>query len=146
MNATQAVLGLRGSFVHGFSVHVDKVDSLFLVGAVACEVTYFTAVEAGVIGGTRLVNVSGSSLEVLVSSLTSSLVAPSTPVCIRLAKVHCYRLVVHAGRGVRCVLLRGLFGVIGVVPPVEEWVSLLVSSWSQGVSRVSSFLSVVSGL
>ena len=130
MNATQAVLGLRGSFVHGFPVHVDEVNSLFLVGAVTCEVTHFPAIEAGVIGGTRLVDVCCSSLEVLVSSPASSLIAPSAPICIGSAEVHRDRLIIHARRGIRRVVLRGLFGVIRVVSPVEEWVSLLVGLWS----------------
>ena len=139
MNATQAVLGLRGSFVHGFSIHVDEVDSWFLVGTVAREVAHFSTVETGIIGGAGLVDIGGSSLEVLVSSSTSSLVAPPPPVCVGPAKVHCYWLIVHAGQGVGCIILWSLFGVIRVVSPVEEWVSLLVGLWSQGVSRVSSF-------
>ena len=130
MNATQAVLGLRGSFVHGFSIHIDEVDSLLLVRAVAREVTHFSTIETGIIGGMRLVNVCSSFLEVLVSSSASSLVAPSVPVRVGPTKVHCYWLVVHAGWGIQRVVLWGLFGVIRIVSPVEEWVSLLVGLWS----------------
>ena len=146
MNATQAILGLQKSFVHGFSVHVNKVDSLFLVGAIAHEMAYFSTVETGIIGGTRLIDVCCSPLEVLVSSSASPLVAPPAPICIRPAEVHCYWLVVHAGWGVRGVILRGLFRIIRVVSSIEEWVSLLVVLRPQGVSRVSSFLSIVSRL
>ena len=127
MNAAQAVLGLRGSFIHSFFIHVDKVDSLFLVGTVTCEVTHFSTVETGIIGGTRLIGIGGSSLEVLVPSSAPSLVASSMPVCIGPTKVHGHWLVVHARRSVRCVILRGLLGVVGISPSVEERVLLLVS-------------------
>ena len=100
MNATQAVLGLWGFFVHGVSVHVGEVDPLFLVRTVMREVADFSTIEAGIIGGTRLVGVRSSSLEVLVSSSASSLVASSTPVRVGPAEVHGYWLVVHAGWGV----------------------------------------------
>ena len=143
MNATQAVLGLRGSFVHGFSIHVDEVNSLLLVGAVSREMAHFSAVETSIIGGARLIGIGGPSLEVLISSSTSSLVASSVPVCIGLAKVHWYWLIVHTGWGVRCVVLWGLFGVVGVISPVEEWVPLLIGLWSQGISGDSSFLPIV---
>ena len=146
MNATQAVLGLWGFFVHGVPVHVDEIDSLLLIGAVTREMANFSTVETGITGGTRLVGVHGSSLEVLVSSSASSLVASSTPVRIGPAEVHGYWLVVHAGWGVRRVILWVLLGIIRVVSPVEEWVSLLVGLWSQGVSGGSSFLLVVPGL
>ena len=146
MNATQAVLGLRGSFVHGFSIHVDEVDSLLLVRAVTREVTQFSTVKTGIIGGTRLIDICSSSLEVLVPSSAPFLIASPAPVCIGPAKVHCYWLIIHAGWGVRRVVLWGLFGIIRVISPIKEWVSLLVGLWSQGVSRVSSFLSVVPGL
>jgi hypothetical protein len=89
----------------------------------------FSAVETGIIGGTRLVGVRSSSLEVLVSSSASSLVASSTPVRVGSAEVHGYWLVVHAGRGVRCIKLWGLPGIVRVVSSVEEWVSLLVVLW-----------------
>ena len=127
MNVTQAVFGLRGSLVHGFSVHVDEVNLLFLVEAVSCEVTQFSAVETGIIDGTRLVGVGGSPLEVLVPPSAPSLVASSTPVCVGPTKVHGHWLVVHARRSVRCIILRGLLGVVGIIPSVEERVPLLVS-------------------
>ena len=119
---------------------------MFLVGTVTREMAHFSTVKAGIIGGTGLVDIGGSPLEVLVSSSTSSLVAFPTPVCIGPAEVHCYWLVVHAGWGVGRIVLWGLFGVVGIVSPVEEWVSLLVGWWSQGISGVSSFLLIVPGL
>ena len=127
MNVTQAVLGWWSFFVHGVSIHIDEVDlSLSLVGTVACEMAYFPAVETGIIGGTRLVRIRGSSLEVLVSSSASSSISLSPPVCIGSAEIHSYRLVIHARWGIGCVVLWGLSGVVQVVSPVEEGVSLLV--------------------
>jgi hypothetical protein len=128
MNATQAVLGGWGWFIHGVSIHVDEIDlPLSFVGAVAGEVAYFSAIETGIIGGTRLVGICGSSLEVLVSSSASSLISPSAPVGIGSAEVHCYWLVVHTGWCIGGVILWGLLSsVIGVIAPVEEGVSLLV--------------------
>jgi hypothetical protein len=147
MNATQAVFGLWSFLVHGVSIHIDEVNlSLPFVGAVMCEVVYFSAVETGIIGGTRLIGIHGSSLEVLISSSAPSLVSSSAPVRVGSAKVHGYWLVIHARWGVGRVILWGLLGVVWVVSFVEEGVSLLVVLWFQGISRCSSFLSAIPGL
>jgi hypothetical protein len=144
MNATQAVFGLQIFFVHGISVHIDEVDlSLSFVGAVTCEVAYFSAVETGIIGGIGLVGIRGSFLEVLVSSSASFLVSLSTPIRIGSAKIHGCWLVIHTRWGIGHVILWGLSGVVRVVSSVKERVSLLIVLWSQGISRCSSFLSAV---
>jgi hypothetical protein len=128
MNATQAVLGRWGLFVHHISIHINEIDlSLSFVGAVTCEVTNFSTVEAGIIGGTRLVGVCGSSLEVLISFSTSSLVSSSALVGVGSAEIHCYWLIVHARWCIGGVVLRGLLStVVGIVAPVEKGVLLLV--------------------
>jgi hypothetical protein len=128
MNATQAVFGRRSWFVHGVSIHVDKVDlPLPFVGTVAGEVTYFSTIETSIIGGTRLVGVRGSSLEVLVSSSASSLISSSAPVGVGSAEVHCYWLVVHTRWRIGGVILWGLLSsVVGVIAPVEKGVSSLI--------------------
>ena len=127
MNATQVVLLLWGFFIHGVSIHVNEVDLLlFFVGTVTREMTYFSTVEAGIIGGMRLVGIRGSSLEVLVSSSAPFLVSLPTPVRIGLAEIYDHWLVVHARWGVGCVILRVLFGIIWIVSSIEERVPLLV--------------------
>ena len=57
---------------------------------------YFSTIEAGIIGGLRLVGVGGSSLEILVFSFSPFLVFLSAPIDIQLTKVHSHWLVVHA--------------------------------------------------
>ena len=127
MNATQVVLLLWGFFVHGVSIHVNEVDLLlFFVGTVTHEMTYFSTVEAGIIGGIRLVGICGSFLKVLVSSSAPFLVSSPTPVRIGLAEIYDHWLVVHARWGVGCVILQVLSGIIWIVSSIEERVPLLV--------------------
>ena len=57
---------------------------------------YFSAIEAGIIGGLRLVGIGGSSLEILVFFFFPFLVFLSVPIGIQLTKVHSHWLIVHA--------------------------------------------------
>jgi hypothetical protein len=129
MNATQTVLGWWSLFIHSISIHINELDlSLSFVRTVAGEVAYFFTVEIGIIDGMRLVGVSDLSLEVLVSSSSSSLVLSSSPIGIGSAKVHCNWLVVYTGWCIGDVILWGLLSdIVGVISPVEEGVSLLVA-------------------